>query len=61
MFSFSKHEIMARIAQKATEDLKRNGLVKIDHFGTLSYNKETGEFKFFPDTVLTQALNRTGQ
>ena len=61
MFGISKAEIAARLAQKATEDLKRDGKVKIPNFGTLTYNSETGEYKFYPDTQLEQALRRTGQ
>ena len=61
MFGISRAEITARLAQKATEDLKRDGQVKIPGFGTLIYNSETNEYKFFPDTQLEQALRRTGQ
>ena len=60
MFGISKHEIMARIAQKATQDIKEKGFVKIDKFGTLSYNKEEDTWKFYPDLELEQAVKRTG-
>ena len=58
IFGISKGEVMARIAQKATEDLKRDGKVTITGFGTLQYNKETDEYKFYPTTQLEQALKR---
>ena len=58
MFGISKGEIMQRIAQKATEDLKSTGKVTITGFGTLQYTKETDEWKFYPTTQLEQALRR---
>ena len=58
MFSLSKQEIMQRIAQKATENIKRDGKVIITGFGTIQYNKEMNEWKFYPTTQLEQALRR---
>ena len=59
IFGISRGEVMARIAQKATEDLKRDGKVTITGFGTLQYNKETDEYKFYPTTQLEQSLKRS--
>ena len=56
MFGISKNEIMERIAKKATADLKKDGKVTIDHFGTLQYNKELDTYKFYPDPKLEQEL-----
>ena len=61
MFSFSKHEIMRKIAMSATNSLKNDGKVVIDGFGTLTYDRDTDTYKFYPDTQLEQALRRTGQ
>ena len=61
MCGISRSEIMAKISQKATNDLVEHGFVKIDGFGTLWYLKDTNEYKFAPDTQLKQALSRTGQ
>ena len=61
MFGISKDTIMRKIAEHATQDMITKGEVKIDGFGTLTYNKETGEYKFFPSTELEQRMRRTGQ
>ena len=61
MFGISRSEIEEKIATKATQEVVQHGKVELKKFGTISYNKETGEWKFWPSTQLEQAVRRTGQ
>lgn len=61
MFGISKGEIEERIATKATQEVVQHGEVELKKFGTIHYNRETGEWSFYPATQLEQAVRRTGQ
>lgn len=61
MFEIRKRENEIRYAAEFHKDMKKDHQVEQYEIGTTVYNKETGEWKFYPAIQLEQTMRRTGQ
>ena len=57
MIQFFKHEVEQKYEQAFIDHLKRDGKAVVKGIATVTYDKETGKFGFYPEPDLRRKLD----